>query len=77
MPYDRGGQAHLEAIVDLQNLNQFEEHFYLVVMEKLQNGGGSVLHMWRMVISSESEFASIPPSLLTHSLHSSDLIQTD
>ena len=45
-------QAKMEPIVDLQNMKTFEEHFYLVVIEKLPNGT-SVLHMWRIVISSQ------------------------
>jgi hypothetical protein len=58
--YDRGGQTHLEALVDLQNLVTFEEHFYLVVVEKLPHAAHSVLHMWRVVIASESECPPTP-----------------
>ena len=48
------GQTNLEAMVDLRNVSIFEEHFYLVVVEKLRNGR-SVLHMWRIVISSQGQ----------------------
>ncbi|ELU10253.1 hypothetical protein CAPTEDRAFT_201231 [Capitella teleta] len=58
--YDRGGQAHLEALVDLQNVVKFEEHFYLVVVERLPNDCRSVLHMWRVVIASETFVLSGP-----------------
>jgi hypothetical protein len=52
--------------VDLQNLVTFEEHFYLVVVEKLPHAAHSVLHMWRVVIASESECPPTPylPSCL-------------
>ena len=43
-----------EPMVDLQNTIIFNECFYLVVMEKL-SGGSTVLHMWRLVISSSGE----------------------
>ncbi|KAK6180445.1 hypothetical protein SNE40_012599 [Patella caerulea] len=48
---DSGG-ANMEAIVDLRNLGSFEENFYLVVLEKLLEGG-SMLHMWKITISSQ------------------------
>ena len=47
--------AQMEPIVDLQNMKTFEEHFYLVVIEKLINGT-SVLHMWRIIISSHGVY---------------------
>ncbi|ESO86706.1 hypothetical protein LOTGIDRAFT_235301 [Lottia gigantea] len=40
------------AIVDLRNVGVFEENFYLVVLEKMVEGG-SVLHMWKITISSQ------------------------
>ncbi|XP_076371203.1 dmX-like protein 2 isoform X5 [Tachypleus tridentatus] len=42
----------LQAVVDLQHSSVFEEPFYLVVLEK--NEGLSILHMWRLVIASQS-----------------------
>ncbi|XP_064619402.1 dmX-like protein 1 isoform X3 [Lineus longissimus] len=56
MKYDTNGQAQMEAIIDLRNITIFEENFFLVVIEKLNNGG-SVLHMWRIIISSQPENA--------------------
>ena len=50
--YDLKGQTNIEALVDLQHLTTFEEHFFLVVIEKMDSGS-SVLHMWRIVISSQ------------------------
>ena len=44
----------MEAYVDLQDLSDFEEHFFLIVIEKLPTGL-SVLHMWRIVIASQGE----------------------
>ena len=31
----------------------FEEHFYLVAVERLPASGASLLHMWRIAISSD------------------------
>ena len=53
--HDLAAHQRREPQVDLQNVVTFEEHFYLVVVEKLQNKGGSVLHMWRVVIASQGE----------------------
>ncbi|XP_035898477.1 dmX-like protein 2 isoform X2 [Anopheles stephensi] len=39
------------AMVDLQRNAQFEQPFYLVVLERTQNG--TTLHMWRIVIASQ------------------------
>ncbi|XP_053667929.1 dmX-like protein 2 [Anopheles marshallii] len=39
------------AMVDLQRNSQFEQPFYLVVLERTQNG--TTLHMWRIVIASQ------------------------
>ena len=33
----------------------FEEHFFLVVLQK-SDAGHSVLHMWKMIISSEGKY---------------------
>ncbi|XP_041373660.1 dmX-like protein 2 isoform X2 [Gigantopelta aegis] len=43
---------NMEAIVDLRNLSSFEENFFLVVLEKI-NSGGSMIHMWKITISSQ------------------------
>lgn len=42
----------MEAIVDLRTSGSFCEHFYLVVLEKTKNSR-SVLHMWKITISSK------------------------
>ncbi|CAM1299293.1 DMXL1 (predicted), partial [Pycnogonum litorale] len=46
------GPQH-QAIIDLHNTTVFEHPFYLVVLEK--NVDKSVLHMWKVVISSQPE----------------------
>ncbi|XP_071118494.1 dmX-like protein 2 isoform X1 [Haliotis cracherodii] len=48
---DLGG-PNMEAIVDLRNMSSFEENFYLVVLER-NVSGGSMLHMWKITISSQ------------------------
>lgn len=52
---------NLEAFVDLRNLASFEEHFYLVLLEKSKHGG-SVLHMWKITIASHSVNEGKTPS---------------
>ena len=52
--YDLKNQSNMEPIVDLQNQTVFEEHFFLVVMERLPTGG-SVIHTWRIIISSQGK----------------------
>ncbi|XP_064608806.1 dmX-like protein 2 isoform X2 [Liolophura sinensis] len=42
----------LEPMVDLHNMASFDEQFYLVVLEGLTEGG-SMLHMWKIIISSQ------------------------
>ncbi|UYV72063.1 DMXL1 [Cordylochernes scorpioides] len=42
---------HLQAVVDLRTASDFQEPFFLVVLEK-EDSGQSVLHMWRLVVSS-------------------------
>ena len=44
--------ASLDAIIDLQHVVSFEENFFLVMIEKVQEGH-CVLHMWKIVISSQ------------------------
>ncbi|XP_001850447.2 dmX-like protein 2 isoform X2 [Culex quinquefasciatus] len=43
--------GQMGAMVDLQRNAQFEEPFYLVVLERTQNG--TTIHMWRIVIASQ------------------------
>ncbi|XP_022241502.1 dmX-like protein 2 isoform X2 [Limulus polyphemus] len=73
-------EPSLQAVVDLQHSSVFEEPFYLVVLEKNEEGL-SILHMWRLVIASQSiegdgqNFSYVPDSNLVqdsdHSNHSS------
>ena len=41
-------------MADIQNSKIFEECFFLVVLERLL-GGSSILHMWKLVISSNGK----------------------
>jgi len=47
--YDLKGQTNREAMVNLQNISIFEEHFYLVILERRT----AVVHMWKIVIASQ------------------------
>ena len=44
----------MSAMVDLQNTDggRFKEPSYTLVMEKLPNVGGVMMHMWRLVLAS-------------------------
>lgn len=44
-------EKELDAMVDLQRNSVFEEPFYIVVLERTQNG--TTVHMWRIVIASQ------------------------
>ncbi|XP_064475038.1 dmX-like protein 2 [Ornithodoros turicata] len=46
-------ETSYQAFVDLRHSAVFEEPFYLVVLEK-EDGGRSVLHMWRILIASQT-----------------------
>ncbi|KAG0418412.1 hypothetical protein HPB47_004877, partial [Ixodes persulcatus] len=46
-------ETSYQAFVDLRHSSDFEEPFYLVVLEKAESGR-SALHMWRLVISSRA-----------------------
>ncbi|KAL3867333.1 hypothetical protein ACJMK2_044544 [Sinanodonta woodiana] len=50
----KGDKSAMEPVVDLRNLSSFEEHFYLVVLEKA-SFGGSILHMWKITVSSSAD----------------------
>lgn len=52
---DSEKQNSMEALVDLQHTAIFEEQFYLVVIEKQHSTGQSVLHMWKLIISSQGK----------------------
>ncbi|KAK3098460.1 hypothetical protein FSP39_019692 [Pinctada imbricata] len=66
--------SDMEAIVDLRNSGSFSQNFYLVVLEKLRDHG-SVLHMWKITISSQS---TIPEEDMTRTyVPDIQLIQDD
>ncbi|RWS31393.1 dmX-like protein 2 [Leptotrombidium deliense] len=63
-------ESSLGAVVDLRHSAVFEEPFYLIVIEKNERGN-SVIHMWKLVISSQSgsdyssdRYAYVPDSNL-------------
>ncbi|RWS14486.1 dmX-like protein 2, partial [Dinothrombium tinctorium] len=63
-------ESSLGAVVDLRHSAVFEEPFYLVVIEKNERGQ-SVIHMWKLVISSQNSndfrsdrYAYVPDSNL-------------
>ncbi|XP_037932594.1 dmX-like protein 1 [Teleopsis dalmanni] len=71
-------EADLDAIVDLHENNEFEEPFFIVIIEKTIKG--STIHVWQITISSklESSFLSetalyVPDSNLTQELEDSEL----
>ena len=71
---DIGGQpSSMEPVVDLQTLTVFEENFFLVVIEKMSNGA-SVLHMWRIVISSHGNYVIARRWRIVTSLHGNYVI---
>lgn len=52
-------ESTLDAMVDLQQSAIFEEPFYIVVLERTQQG--TTVHMWRLVIASQPETTGTPP----------------
>jgi len=55
-------QTNLGAMVDLQQSAVFEEPFYIVVLERTNNG--TLVHMWRLLIASNPPNPGI--SFLSH-----------
>ncbi|XP_065362975.1 dmX-like protein 2 [Calliphora vicina] len=49
----RSNQNDMDAMVDLQQNAEFEEPFYIVIIEKTVKG--STIHMWRIIISSKQQ----------------------
>lgn len=73
----RSNQNDMDAMVDLQQNAEFEEPFYIVIIEKTLKG--STIHMWRIVISSKQQksFLSetamyVPDSNLTQDIEDMD-----
>lgn len=55
-------ESQLGAIVDLQQNAEFEEPFYIVLIERTQNG--STIHMWRIVIASQPQASDLSESVM-------------
>ncbi|EAT41943.1 AAEL006472-PA, partial [Aedes aegypti] len=72
--------GQMGAMVDLQRNAQFEEPFYIVVLERTQNG--TTVHMWRIVIASQpaapdemsSSMMYVPDSNLVQDLDDPEFI---
>ncbi|XP_055842018.1 dmX-like protein 2 isoform X1 [Episyrphus balteatus] len=55
-------ESQLSAMVDLQRNSEFEEPFYIVIIEKTLKG--STIHMWRIVISSKPQTSFLSESAM-------------
>ncbi|XP_077255779.1 rabconnectin-3 alpha isoform X4 [Temnothorax americanus] len=55
-------ESTLDAMVDLQQSTIFEEPFYIVVLERTQQG--TTVHMWRLVIASQPETTGLSGSMM-------------
>lgn len=55
-------ESEFSAMVDLQKNSEFEEPFYIVIIEKTING--STIHMWRIVISSKPQHSFLSESAM-------------
>lgn len=55
-------QSDLDAMVDLQQNAEFEEPFYIVIIEKTVKG--STIHMWRIIISSKEQTTFLPETAM-------------
>ncbi|XP_032686027.1 dmX-like protein 2 isoform X2 [Odontomachus brunneus] len=55
-------ESTLDAMVDLQQSAIFEEPFYIVVLERTQQG--TTVHMWRLVIASQPETSGLSGSMM-------------
>ncbi|KAG9436417.1 dmX-like protein 2 isoform X1 [Apis mellifera carnica] len=55
-------ESTLDAMVDLQQSAIFEEPFYIVVLERTQQG--TTVHMWRLVIASQPETTGLSESMM-------------
>ncbi|XP_019889652.1 dmX-like protein 2 isoform X7 [Ooceraea biroi] len=55
-------ESTLDAMVDLQQSAIFEEPFYIVVLERTQQG--TTVHMWRLVIASQPESTGLSGSMM-------------
>ncbi|XP_019697978.1 dmX-like protein 2 isoform X2 [Harpegnathos saltator] len=55
-------ESTLDAMVDLQQSAIFEEPFYIVVLERTQQG--TTVHMWRLLIASQPETSGLSGSMM-------------
>ncbi|XP_076387678.1 rabconnectin-3 alpha isoform X3 [Megachile rotundata] len=55
-------ESTLDAMVDLQQSAIFEEPFYIVVLERTQQG--TTVHMWRLLIASQPETTGLSGSMM-------------
>lgn len=55
-------ETQMGAMVDLQRNADFEEPFYIVILERTTNG--STLHMWRLVIASQPPATEMTESMM-------------
>lgn len=55
-------ETQMGAMVDLQQNAIFEEPFYIVLIERTQNG--STIHMWRIVIASQPQASDMSESAM-------------
>ncbi|XP_063708500.1 dmX-like protein 2 isoform X2 [Culicoides brevitarsis] len=75
--------SKMEAMVDLQRDVMFEEPFYIVILEKTQDG--TTIHMWRLVIASHSSTNNditdsmlyVPDSNITQDLEECETFHKD
>lgn len=70
-------QQHGGAMVDLHRTAEFEEPFYIVVLERTMNG--TTVHMWRLVIASQPDPTEAAGGLTGSMMYvpDSDLVQDD
>uniref|UniRef100_A0A1B6CLX3 RAVE complex protein Rav1 C-terminal domain-containing protein n=1 Tax=Clastoptera arizonana TaxID=38151 RepID=A0A1B6CLX3_9HEMI len=66
-------ENQLNAMVDLQQNTDFAEPFYLVVLERTNQG--TTIHTWRLVIASQSDGSELSGSLMY--VPDSQLVQDD
>ncbi|KAI5722725.1 hypothetical protein M8J76_012674 [Diaphorina citri] len=55
-------ETHKGPMVDLQTAAEFEEPFYLVVLERTNQG--TTVHMWRLVIASQPDLTDLSESMM-------------
>ncbi|KAL1453926.1 hypothetical protein WDU94_010228 [Cyamophila willieti] len=66
-------ESHRGPMVDLQTSAEFEEPFYLVVLERTNQG--TTVHMWRLLIASQPDLTELSESMMY--MADSQLVQDD